>query len=152
MALINALILVVIGIFIGFIATWLMMRDNSQHKDVKKALEKSQNELEQYRQGLVDHFSESADLLDNISRDYNKLYQRMAKASSELMQHQPEQDNPFSRQISHLPSPVDEKIVEKEIENEIEKKEEEKKEKEEKQPMDPDGSPVDLVKDVEKTA
>lgn len=98
----NALILVVIGIFIGFMAAWLMMRENTQHKDMKKALEKAQNDLEECRQALVDHFSESADLLDNISRDYNKLYQRMAKASSTLMKHQPEQDNPFTQRIVHV--------------------------------------------------
>lgn len=137
MTWINALILVAIGIFIGFVAAWLFMRDNSQHKDLKKALEKSQNELEEYRQELADHFSESANLLDNISRDYNKLYQRMAKASSALIKHQPEQDNPFTQQIGHVPNVVDEHEIEHEIEQ--------------KQPLDYSDSPVDLSKNTEKT-
>lgn len=107
MAWINALILVVIGIFIGLLMAWLIMRDNAQHKDLKKALEKSQNELEQYRQELSEHFTQSAHLLDGISRDYNKLYQHMAKTSAELMQHQPEHDNPFAKKLNYLPKPVE---------------------------------------------
>lgn len=100
---INALILVVSGFFIGLLVAWFMLRDNAQHKDLKKALEKSQNELEQYRQELAEHFAGSADLLDNISRDYSKLYSHMAKSSSDLMPNQPEQDNPFSNRMIQIP-------------------------------------------------
>lgn len=99
---INALILVASGFLIGLVVTWLMLRDNAQHKDLKKALEKSQNELEQYRQELAEHFSGSADLLDNISRDYSKLYNHMAKSSSDLMPDQLEQDNPFSKRMVQI--------------------------------------------------
>ncbi len=102
MAWINAVILVVTGMVIGFIVAWLIMRDNTQHKDLKRELEKSQNELEQYRQKLTEHFSGSADLLDNISRDYNKLYQHLARYSSDLIPNQPEQENPFSKPLMKI--------------------------------------------------
>lgn len=102
MAWINTLVFVIIGIVIGFIIARLTMRDNSQQKDLKKELEKSRYELEQYRQELVDHFAQSAELLDNISRDYSKLYQHMANTSAELMPNLPEQDNPFAKRISKL--------------------------------------------------
>ncbi|MBV7297940.1 Z-ring associated protein ZapG [Enterovibrio paralichthyis] len=102
MAWINTLVFVVIGVVIGFVIARLTMRDNTQQKDLKKELEKSRYELEQYRQELVDHFAQSAELLDNISRDYSKLYQHMANTSAELMPNLPEQDNPFAKRISKL--------------------------------------------------
>ncbi|MDD1782240.1 DUF1043 family protein [Enterovibrio sp. ZSDZ35] len=102
MAWINTLVFVIIGIVIGFIVARLTMRDNAQQKDLKKELEKSRYELEQYRQELVDHFAQSAELLDNISRDYSKLYQHMASTSAELMPNLPEQDNPFAKRISKI--------------------------------------------------
>lgn len=83
MAWINTLVFVVIGVVIGFVIARLTMRDNTQQKDLKKELEKSRYELEQYRQELVDHFAQSAELLDNISRDYSKLYQHMANTSAD---------------------------------------------------------------------
>ncbi len=60
--------------------------------------------MEQYRQELVDHFARSADLLDNIAKDYSKLYEHMAKTSTELMPNLPAQDNPFAHRISTLES------------------------------------------------
>ncbi|KXF80058.1 Z-ring associated protein ZapG [Enterovibrio coralii] len=108
MAWINTLVFVIIGIVIGFIIARLTMRDNAQQKDLKKELEKSRYELEQYRQELVDHFAQSAELLDNISRDYSKLYQHMASTSAELMPNLPEQDNPFAKRISKISEVTDE--------------------------------------------
>lgn len=102
MAWINSLIFVVIGIAIGFFIARLTARNLKQQKDLKKELDKSRYELEQYRQELVDHFAQSAELLDNISRDYSKLYQHMAKTSGELMPNLPDQDNPFANRISQL--------------------------------------------------
>ncbi|PKF51423.1 Z-ring associated protein ZapG [Enterovibrio nigricans] len=102
MAWINTLVFVIIGIVVGFIIARLTMRDNAQQKDLKKELEKSRYELEQYRQELVDYFAQSAELLDSISRDYSKLYQHMASTSAELMPNLPEQDNPFAKRISKI--------------------------------------------------
>lgn len=111
MAWINTLVFVIIGIVIGFIIARLTMRENTQQKDLKKELEKSRYELEQYRQELVDHFAQSAELLDNISRDYSKLYQHMANTSAELMPNLPEQDNPFAKRISKLSEVTEEPEV-----------------------------------------
>ncbi|ATF09899.1 Z-ring associated protein ZapG [Candidatus Enterovibrio altilux] len=102
MAWINILIFVSIGIVIGSCIARLTMRNNAQQKNLKKELKQSRYELEQYRQKFSDHFTQSAELLDNISRDYTKLYQRMAITSEELIPHLPEQDNPFVKRISEL--------------------------------------------------
>ena len=104
MAWIYALLILSAGIVIGAFAARLGNKSLKQQKELKKDLDKSKYELEQYRQELVDHFACSAELLDNIAKDYSKLYEHMAKTSTELMPNLPEQDNPFSRRISTLES------------------------------------------------
>jgi uncharacterized protein len=102
MAWIYALIIFVAGAVVGAFAARLGNKSLKQQKELKKDLDKSKYELEQYRQELVDHFARSAELLDNVAKDYSKLYEHMAKTSTELMPNLPEQDNPFARRISTL--------------------------------------------------
>ena len=92
----------IIGVIVGIIATRLGTKGGKKHKELQKELEKSQYELEQYRQELVDHFAQSANLMENISKDYEKLYSHMAKTSTELMPSLPAQDNPFSSTAASL--------------------------------------------------
>ena len=107
MAWIYALLLFAAGAIAGAFAARLGNKSLKQQKELKKDLDKSRYELEQYRQELVDHFARSSELLDNIAKDYSKLYEHMAKTSTELMPNLPAQDNPFSRRISTL-VPVEE--------------------------------------------
>ncbi|MPS33399.1 MULTISPECIES: Z-ring associated protein ZapG [unclassified Salinivibrio] len=102
MAWINSLIFLVIGIAVGFFIARMTTRDLKQQKNMKRELEKSRYELEQYRQELVDHFAQSAELLDTLSKDYNKLYQHMAKTSTDLMPNLPDQDNPFAKRLGKI--------------------------------------------------
>ncbi len=136
MAEINIIAFGALGIVIGFLIGRFMNRDNTQQKDLKKELEKSRYEVEQYRQELVDHFAQSAELLDNISRDYSKLYQHMAATSAELMPNLPEQDNPFAKRISKLSD------VTPEAEGDASQE----------QPRDYSGQATGLLKDAEKTS
>ena len=107
MAWIYALLIFAAGAIAGAFAARLGTKSLKQQKELQKDLDKSRYELEQYRQELVDHFARSSELLDNIAKDYSKLYEHMAKTSTELMPNLPEQDNPFSRRISTL-APVTE--------------------------------------------
>ena len=102
MAWIYALLVFLAGAIVGAFATRLNNKGLKQQKELKKELDKSKYELEQFRQELVDHFAQSSELLDNIAKDYSKLYEHMAKTSTELMPNLPDQDNPFSRRISSL--------------------------------------------------
>lgn len=63
----------------------------------KKELDVAKYELEQQRQELIDHFSQTAELLETLGKDYSKLYQHMAKTSAELLPNLPAQDNPFDK-------------------------------------------------------
>ncbi|CDG22928.1 putative cytochrome d ubiquinol oxidase subunit 3 [Xenorhabdus poinarii G6] len=88
-----------IGLIVGFIIGALAARFGSsklrQQNALQTELEKNRAELEEYRKELVSHFARSAELLDNMARDYRQLYQHMAKSSNELMPDMPVQDNPF---------------------------------------------------------
>ncbi|MDX7990589.1 DUF1043 family protein [Xenorhabdus sp. Reich] len=93
-----------IGLIIGFIVGALAVRFGSsklrQQNALQTELEKNRTELEEYRKELVGHFARSAELLDNMARDYRQLYQHMAKSSNELMPDMPVQDNPFNYRLS----------------------------------------------------
>ncbi|WP_064601845.1 Z-ring associated protein ZapG [Photobacterium sp. J15] len=102
MTWVYALLIFAAGAIVGAFGARLGNQSLKQQKELKKELDKSKYELEQFRQELVDHFASSSELLDNIAKDYSKLYEHMAKTSSELMPNLPEQDNPFSRRISSL--------------------------------------------------
>ncbi|KMJ44918.1 Z-ring associated protein ZapG [Xenorhabdus khoisanae] len=93
-----------IGLIIGFIVGALAVRFGSskvrQQNELQAELEKNRTELEEYRKELVSHFARSAELLDNMARDYRQLYQHMAKSSNDLMPNMPIQDNPFNYRLS----------------------------------------------------
>ncbi|PSW18480.1 DUF1043 domain-containing protein [Photobacterium sanctipauli] len=97
-----ALLIFIAGAAIGAFAARLGNKSLKQQKELQKDLDKSKYELEQFRQELVDHFAQSSELLENIAKDYSKLYDHMSKTSTELMPNLPEQDNPFSPRVSKL--------------------------------------------------
>ncbi|SFU40058.1 Z-ring associated protein ZapG [Xenorhabdus koppenhoeferi] len=103
-----------IGLIIGFIGGALVVRFGSsklrQQNALQAELEKNRAELEEYRKELVSHFARSAELLDNMARDYRQLYQHMAKSSNELMTNIPVQDNPFNYRLGE-PEAEKNKIV-----------------------------------------
>ena len=80
-----ALIGLVVGIAIGAVAMRFGNRKLRQQQVLQNELEKSKTDLEEYRQELVGHFARSAELLDNMARDYRQLYQHMAKSSNNLL-------------------------------------------------------------------
>ncbi|NAW65665.1 Z-ring associated protein ZapG [Photobacterium halotolerans] len=114
MAWIYAILIFAAGALVGAFAARLGNKNLKQQKELQKELDKTKYQLEQYRQELVDHFARSSDLLDNLAKDYSKLYEHMAKTSAELMPNLPEQDNPFSQRISTLTPIADEPETETE--------------------------------------
>lgn len=105
-----ALIGLVVGIIIGAVAMRFGNRTLRQQQVLQSELEKSKTELETYRQELVGHFAHSAELLDNMAKDYRQLYQHMAKSSSSLLPDLPMQENPFRYRLTEADNdqaPVD---------------------------------------------
>ncbi|UDG81027.1 Inner membrane protein YhcB [Candidatus Hartigia pinicola] len=78
-----------IGLVIGFIAGVLVFRYGNlklcQQKTEQSVLDKKNIELEEYRKELLEHFSRSAKLFDNMAYDYRQLHHHMVHSSSELM-------------------------------------------------------------------
>ncbi|MFZ7142510.1 YhcB family protein [Avibacterium avium] len=78
-----------IGLVVGFVLAYLLLRftKDSVKKQVKTEaeLQKVKSELDQQKQHLEKHFSESADLLKTLAQDYQKLYQHLATSSVQLL-------------------------------------------------------------------
>ncbi|NHB96247.1 Z-ring associated protein ZapG [Photorhabdus stackebrandtii] len=93
-----------IGLVVGFVIGALVMRFGNtklrQQGALQTELENNKLELEEYRKELVGHFAHSAELLDNMARDYRQLYQHMVKSSHELMPNMPVQENPFNYRLT----------------------------------------------------
>ncbi len=107
-----ALIGLVVGIVIGALAVRFGNRKLRQQKELQTDLEKGKAELEAYRQELVGHFAQSAELLNNMARDYRQLYQHMAKSSNDLLPDLPVQENPFRFRLGESESENDQAPVE----------------------------------------
>lgn len=87
------------GIIIGVVVSRITTPQYQKQKQLQKELESAKFQLEQQRQDLNDHFSESAKMLNNISKEYRKLYEHMASTSNTLLPNMPQQDNPFAESI-----------------------------------------------------
>ncbi|MGY0160117.1 Z-ring associated protein ZapG [Edwardsiella tarda] len=95
-----ALIGLVVGLIIGALAMRFGNRKLRQQQALQDELEKSKTDLDQYRQELVNHFARSAELLDNLAKDYRQLYQHMATSSNNLLPDMPAHDNPFRYRLT----------------------------------------------------
>ncbi|WP_261816629.1 Z-ring associated protein ZapG [Vibrio gallicus] len=96
---IYAVIGLFVGIIIGIIIARITTPQYQKQKELQKELEASKFKLEQQRQDLTDHFSDTAGMLDSLGKEYRKLYEHMAATSNELLPNTPEQDNPFAKKL-----------------------------------------------------
>lgn len=94
----------VVGLLVGMVVGVVIARLTTPHyknqKSLQKELDNTKFAMEQQRQELADHFAHTAEMLDTLGKDYTKLYQHMAKTSSDLLSDLPEQDNPFLKKIA----------------------------------------------------
>ena len=78
-----------IGLVLGFIIGYFLLRltKESAKKQVKTEAELrvAKEQLESQKQQLEKHFAESADLLKSLAQDYQKLYQHLARSSTQLL-------------------------------------------------------------------
>lgn len=97
---IYAIVGLLVGAILGIVISRLTTPQYKKQKVMQKELDSAKFALEQQRQELADHFAQSAEMLDTLGKDYTKLYQHMAKTSSELLPNTPEQENPFVKTIA----------------------------------------------------
>ncbi len=110
---IYAIVGLIIGMVVGIVIARLTTDNYKNQKTLQKELESAKFAIDQQRQELADHFAQTAEMLDNLGKDYTKLYQHMAKTATELQPHLPEQDNPFIKKMAqHKESESNQELVE----------------------------------------
>lgn len=75
----------ILGIIIGIIFTNIMSPKSRKYNQVKRDLDETKQELVNQKQMIVKHFSHSAEILDNMAKEFRRLYQHMAENSSHLI-------------------------------------------------------------------
>lgn len=80
---------IIIGLIIGFIVGIIFINFVSQkgrkYAKVKRELEQAQEELASQKQMMVKHFSHSAEILDNMAKDFRRLYKHIAETSGQFV-------------------------------------------------------------------
>lgn len=75
----------VLGLIIGVIFTNVLSPKSRKYNQVKRDLDEAKQELVAQKQMIVKHFSHSAEILDNMAKEFRRLYQHMAENSSNLI-------------------------------------------------------------------
>ncbi|WP_081297964.1 YhcB family protein [Gilliamella sp. Occ3-1] len=74
-----------IGFIVSFVSTNLISPKARKYAKVKQELDQTKDELIAQKQMIAKHFSHSAEILDNMAKDFRRLYQHMAENSSQFM-------------------------------------------------------------------
>ncbi|WP_294610475.1 DUF1043 family protein [uncultured Gilliamella sp.] len=73
------------GFVIGLIFMSIISPNARKYTKAKKELEQTKNELNRLKEMITKHFSHSAEILDNMAKDFRSLYQHMAENSSQFI-------------------------------------------------------------------
>lgn len=92
----NNLIFLLIGAVLGFFISRLFSKPSTGAQSIQKNLEQSQAEFEAYRQQVSDHFTSSAELLEDLAKNYQDVYEHMARQSKTLLSEETEQPSLFA--------------------------------------------------------
>ncbi|MFP3014648.1 MAG: ZapG family protein [Arsenophonus sp.] len=95
-----ALIYLIVGFIIGALVVFFSNTKLNNQKDLEANVKKKNNELEKYRKELIRHFTHSAELLDNLLKDYHQFCNYMNKSANKLMNGIPIQNNLFSYRLT----------------------------------------------------
>lgn len=88
-------IICVASLVIGFLVGRMTHKNAKNADSLRKELDKTKSELASYKQEMVAHFSNSADILDKMARDYRQLYDYMAKSSAHILSNTDINKTPF---------------------------------------------------------
>jgi len=81
---ISGIIFIIIGAILGFFIARISQGSGSQQK-LRSELKQARQELDQYRQQVADHFAGSAELLEQLARQQQQVYQHMAEQANNLL-------------------------------------------------------------------
>jgi uncharacterized membrane-anchored protein YhcB (DUF1043 family) len=94
----------VLGYFIGRLGSAGVKRSLQLDQDLRE----TRQELERYRNSVVEHFTTTAQLVNRLTDDYRAVYQHLARGAQELTggrTPQLEALSPKARQVEHVASP-----------------------------------------------
>jgi len=72
------------GCVAGAVLFGAMSRGARDARKLKADLEKAEREFEAYKSGITSHFSKTAELVNEMTRDYVKVYEHLAKGAQIL--------------------------------------------------------------------
>ncbi|MBC9129830.1 DUF1043 family protein [Frischella sp. Ac13] len=73
------------GITLGIILANVFSPKSRKFNLLQRELEEAKQQLITQKQTIVKHFSHSAEILDNMAKDFRRLYQHMAENSNNLI-------------------------------------------------------------------
>lgn len=85
-----------VGVLVGFLLAKLTAKSTHDAEALKKELDKTRAELTAYKEEMVAHFANSADIIDKMARDFRQLYDCMAQSSTHLISNAEAKNNPFA--------------------------------------------------------
>lgn len=94
---------VIVGIIIGFLFTFIFMRA----KNTNQSEQKMEQKLNAYQNKVEAHFAQTADLIDNLTDSYKKVFEHLSESANQLLteeqvQRQIEQRNNRQVTLSYL--------------------------------------------------
>lgn len=107
MDILTSLILVAAGVIIGVLISQILTRNHRHESSLKKELEQNRAEFKAYRKQVNEHFQSSAQMLDELAQQYQKIYQHMAEQSTQLLDDQRQNSPMFDpdKKILYSPTP-----------------------------------------------
>ncbi|RKS84722.1 hypothetical protein DES39_1937 [Orbus hercynius] len=75
----------ILGTIVGIILSTVLSPKSRKYNQAKRELDETKQELAAQKQMIVKHFSHSAEILDNMAKEFRRLYQHMAENSNSLI-------------------------------------------------------------------
>lgn len=96
------------GAVLGYFVGRLGSAGVKKSLQLDQELRETRQELDRYRNSVVEHFTTTAQLVNKLTEDYRAVYQHLARGAQELTggrTPQLEALAPKVRQVEHIPSP-----------------------------------------------
>ncbi len=79
-----SIIALFIGLAAGILIQRLLNRSSHETEDLRQARDAAQQELEQYRASVNQHFDKTSELVNDLTQDYVRVYQHLAEGAQTL--------------------------------------------------------------------
>ena len=74
----------IFGILIGILVGYFLRSPGPSLTEVQNELDKTRKELEGYRSKVTEHFAKTADLVNDLTKNYKAVYEHLASSSQQL--------------------------------------------------------------------